>query len=63
MRMIAFVSAFALTIASSVAFMRGSRAGAFRFPAQLQVLRTGCSEARRPATALPPPRDAIIVGD
>jgi modification methylase len=46
-----------------VAFMRGSRAGALRLPAQLQVLRTGSSEARRPATVLSAPRDAIIVGD
>src|SRR5208282_3020307 len=43
--------------------MRGSRAGALRLPAQLQVLRTGGSEARRPATVLSPPRDAIILGD
>ena len=40
--------------------MRGSRAGATRLPVQLQVLRTGRIEARRPAT---PARDAIIVGD
>ena len=43
--------------------MRGSRAGALRLPAQIQVLRTGSSEARRPATVLSAPRDAIIVGD
>ena len=43
--------------------MRGSRAGATRLPVQLQVLRTGRNEARRPATRATPPRDAIIVGD
>ena len=43
--------------------MRGSRAGAAGLPAQLQVLRTGSSEARRPATVRAAPRDAIIVGD
>ncbi len=43
--------------------MRVSRAGAFRLPAQLQVLRPGSGEARRPATVLKAPRDAIIVGD
>jgi len=43
--------------------MRGSRAGATRLPVQLQVLRTGRNEARRPATLAAPPRDAIIVGD
>ena len=43
--------------------MRGSRAGATRLPVQLQVLRTGRNEARRPATLATPPRDAIIVGD
>ena len=43
--------------------MRGSRAGATRLPAQLQVLRTGRNEARRPATLATPPRDAIILGD
>ncbi|THD42688.1 MAG: site-specific DNA-methyltransferase [Bradyrhizobium sp.] len=50
--------------------MRGSRAGATRLPVQLQVLRTGRNEARRPATLAKdriakgePPRDAIIVGD
>jgi modification methylase len=43
--------------------MRGSRAGATRLPVQLQVLRTGRIEARRPATRATPPRDAIIVGD
>jgi len=43
--------------------MRISRAGATRLPAQLQVLRTGSSETRRPVTVSAPPRDAIIVGD
>ena len=50
--------------------MRIARAGAFRLPAQLQVLRTGAGEAKRPA-AIPKthaedhhvPRDAILVGD
>src|SRR5271167_4841183 len=43
--------------------MRGFRAGAPSLPAQLQVLRTGSTGARRPATIATPPRDAIIVGD
>src|SRR6202522_1090398 len=53
-----------------VALMRIARAGAFRLPAQLQVLRTGTGEAKRPAAILeergdesPAPRDAILVGD
>ena len=50
--------------------MRIARAGAFRLPAQLQVLRTGAGEAKRPAAILralgeerPAPRDAILIGD
>jgi modification methylase len=51
--------------------MRIARAGAFRLPAQIQVLRTGAGEAKRPAAkfealgeACPaPPRDAILIGD
>ena len=50
--------------------MRISRAGAFRLPAQIQVLRTGVGEAKRPAAivralgdARPAQRDAILVGD
>jgi len=44
--------------------MRGSRAGATRLPVQLQVVRTGRNEARRPATPVAAaPRDAIVVGD
>ena len=43
--------------------MRIARAGASRLPAQLQVLRTGSSEARRPAAYRETPRDAILVGD
>jgi len=53
-----------------VAFMRIARAGAFRLPAQIQVLRTGAGEAKRPAAKLealgeasPAPRDAILIGD
>jgi modification methylase len=53
-----------------VAFMRIARAGAFRLPAQIQVLRTGAGEAKRPAAKLealgeasPAPRDAILMGD
>jgi modification methylase len=53
-----------------VAFMRIARAGAFRLPAQIQVLRTGAGEAKRPAVKLkalgeasPAPRDAILIGD
>src|ERR1700729_2469356 len=52
------------------ALMRTARAGAFRLPAQIQVLRTGAGEAKRPAAKLealgeasPAPRDAILVGD
>ena len=50
--------------------MRIARAGAFRLPAQIQVLRTGAGEARRPAANLealgeasPAPRDVILIGD
>jgi len=43
--------------------MRTLRAGAFRLPAQLQVLRTGAGETKRPAAIVPAPRDAILVGD
>ena len=50
--------------------MRIARAGAFRLPAQIQVLRTGAGEAKRPAAKLealgeasPAPRDAILIGD
>jgi len=50
--------------------MRIARAGAFRLPAQIQVLRTGTGEAKRPAAKLealgeasPAPRDAVLVGD
>jgi modification methylase len=38
------------------------RAGASRLPAQLQVLRTGAGETKRPA-AISAPRDAILIGD
>src|SRR5580693_5116512 len=43
--------------------MRGFRAGTSEFPVQLQVSRTGITEARRPATLSQAPRDEIIVGD
>jgi modification methylase len=50
--------------------MRIARAGAFRLPAQFQVLRTGEGEAKRPAAVVravgedrAAPRDAILVGD
>jgi len=54
--------------------MRIARAGAFRPPAQLQVLRTGAGETERPAAIRQQPgqapgdkrqvpRDAILVGD
>ena len=43
--------------------MGSPRAGASRLPAQLQVLRTGISLARRPAAVISPPRDVILVGD
>ena len=39
------------------------RAGAFRSPAQLQVLRTGAGGANRPAAIGEAPRDAILIGD
>jgi modification methylase len=38
------------------------RAGASRLPAQLQVLRTGAGETKRPA-AISAPRDVILIGD
>jgi modification methylase len=51
-------------------FMRNARAGAFRLPAQLQVLRTGGGESKRPAAIVPTPgggappeRDSILIGD
>ena len=43
--------------------MRMLRAGASRLPAQIQVLRTGTGEAKRPAAIMPPPRDEILLGD
>ncbi len=43
--------------------MRTLRAGASRLPAQLQVLRTGDGETRRPAAIASPPRDGILIGD
>ena len=43
--------------------MRTLRAGASRLPAQLQVLRTGAGETKRPAAIGPVPRDTILVGD
>jgi modification methylase len=50
--------------------MRILRAGASRLPAQIQVLRTGVGEAKRPAAIVPArrdghpaPRDAILIGD
>src|SRR6202046_80320 len=50
--------------------MRIARAGAFRPPAQIQVLRTGAAGAKRPAAIAEAPgkesaapRDAILVGD
>jgi modification methylase len=43
--------------------MRMLRAGASRLPAQLQVLRTGAGETRRPAAIVAAPRDAILIGD
>src|SRR5271154_803813 len=53
-----------------VALMRIARAGASRLPAQIQVLRTGAGEAKRPAAILealdksgPAPRHAILIGD
>jgi modification methylase len=39
------------------------RAGASRLPAQLQVLRTGAGETKRPAAIDPAPRDTILIGD
>ena len=43
--------------------MRTLRAGASRLPAQLQVLRTGAGETKRPAAIGPAPRDVILIGD
>ncbi len=50
--------------------MRILRAGALSPPAQIQVLRTGAGETRRPAAFVPPrrdrdaaPRDVILIGD
>jgi modification methylase len=43
--------------------MRMLRAGALRLPAQIQVLRTGAGETKRPAAIVPAPRDAILIGD
>jgi modification methylase len=50
--------------------MRIERAGAFRFPAQFQVSRTGGGEGERPAAIVrplggepPPDRDSILIGD
>src|SRR5260370_5512893 len=45
------------------AFMRILRAGASRLPAQIQVLRTGAGETKRPAAIVPAPRDAVRIGD
>src|SRR5579871_5237492 len=42
--------------------MRILRAGASSLPAQIQVLRTGNGEAKRPA-AIVAPRDEILIGD
>ena len=39
------------------------RAGALRFPSQLQVLRTGDGETKRPAAIVPAQREAILIGD
>ena len=43
--------------------MRTLRAGASSLPAQLQVLRTGAGETRRPAAIVSAPRDVILIGD
>ncbi|MFY9971505.1 MAG: site-specific DNA-methyltransferase, partial [Roseiarcus sp.] len=43
--------------------MRMLRAGALRHPAQIQVLRTGAGETKRPAAIVSTPRDAILIGD
>ncbi len=42
--------------------MRMLRAGALRHPAQIQVLRTGAGETKRPAAIVSTPRDAILIG-
>jgi modification methylase len=39
------------------------RAGVLRLPAQVQVLRTGASETKRPAAIVSAPRDTILIGD
>jgi len=56
-------AAFSPTFLSSVAYMRPSRVGASRLPAQLQVLRTGSAAARRPVTSETAPKDVILLGD
>jgi len=43
--------------------MRMLRAGALRLPAQVQVLRTGAGETKRPAAIVSAPRDTILIGD
>ena len=43
--------------------MRMLRAGALRLPAQIQVLRTGAGETKRPAATVPARGDAVLVGD
>ena len=43
--------------------MRNLRAGALRLPAQIQVLRTGVGDTKRPAASDPAPRDAVLIGD
>jgi modification methylase len=43
--------------------MRMLRAGALRLPAQIQVLRAGAGETKRPAAIVPAPRDSILIGE
>ena len=43
--------------------MRMLRAGALRLPAQIQVLRTGAGETKRPAATVPARGDVVLVGD
>ena len=43
--------------------MRRLRAGALRLPAQIQVLRAGDGETKRPAAIVCPARDEIVIGD
>jgi modification methylase len=43
--------------------MRTLRAGASRLPAQIQVVRTGAGETKRPAAIVAAPRDVILIGD